>query len=288
VSPEKAQLWLPVIPALRQRALLELHRAAAPAWSQGLRRRLRRGDRVNFEGFSFESCARLAAAQTAGGIVTLFAVESTRIAGAMIVNAPLAAYFAGRYPVDAAAERDSAGVPALTQLETALALHALDEVLQQVKQLYAGAQVGPVKKVGSGPLSETPLFSPDDYLAVFRYAIGDAESSLSLTVAANAELIGAIHVESERSHGPTSSLHVARLAATAPLRAAIVLGGWRVSIGELAALKPGDELVLPDGADAWLETAGLRVRRLRVEVAGAALRAYPVARSSAQDALEGR
>jgi hypothetical protein len=57
--------------------------------------------------------------------------------------------------------------------------------------------------------------------------------------------------------------------------AAIVLGGWTVPMAELAALKPGDDLLLPDGGDAWLEVEGLRLCPLGVELTGPILRVRP-------------
>jgi len=289
---ENPNLWMPVILAARRHALLELHRRAAAAWTQGLRGRLRRGDALRFNGFSLESSARLAATPAVGGLASLFTIADTRIAGGVIASARLAAYFVGRYPEskpnpqstdDAAISVDG---ERLTPLETAVARRALEELVSQLGKLYAAAQIGSLKSVGRGmALAETPLLGQADYLAVFHYSIGAAASGLNLTVIANLELIDAMRAEPAAIPAWSSSARVARLAAAIPVRAAIVLGGWRVSLGELAALRPGDQIVLPDGADAWLEAARIRLRPIRVEVAGQVARAYPnVARNFPQAA----
>ncbi|MGH7841563.1 MAG: hypothetical protein ACREQD_08375 [Candidatus Binataceae bacterium] len=154
----------------------------------------------------------------------------------------------------------------------------------QLAKVYAAAQIGPVKNVGRGAaLAETPLFGQADYLAVFRYAIGAAEAGLNLMVVANVELIGAIRAEPPVIRESAGSARVTRLAAAMPVRAAIVLGGWNAPIAELAALALGDEIILPDGADAWLEAAGIRLRPIQVEVVEQVVRAYPHRARAFQD-----
>jgi len=66
-----------------------------------------------------------------------------------------------------------------------------------------------------------------------------------------------------------------RAAAIVPLDAAIILGGWSVTLEELARLRPGDEIVLPDGDDAWLTSGGIHLRRILVEFADGRFRASP-------------
>ncbi|MGH7839568.1 MAG: hypothetical protein ACREQC_17335, partial [Candidatus Binataceae bacterium] len=61
------------------------------------------------------------------------------------------------------------------------------------------------------------------------------------------------------------------------------LGGWNAPIAELAALALGDEIILPDGADAWLEAAGIRLRPIQVEVVEQVVRAYPHRARAFQD-----
>ena len=51
-----------------------------------------------------------------------------------------------------------------------------------------------------------------------------------------------------------------------PIDVEVVLGSWKVPIGELLRLRAGDKIVLPDGEDAWLTARGVRIRRADVEV----------------------
>jgi hypothetical protein len=272
-APERPMLWIPVIPAERKRAMIELHRTVAETWTQGLRGTLRPGDQIKLSGFTFESFERLAGEQMGGAMASLFAVEGTRMAGCVLVSARLAACFA-RCDVEGA-PGEAGSTTRLTRLETAMARRAIDSLVSQLGDCYARAGISPLKGTGRGEeLKDTPLFGQQDYLAIFRYGIGAAELGLSLTVAVNVELAGACRAEPVAMRAARGSARVGRLAAAVPVEAQIVLGSWTVPLAELAALAPGDEVVLPAGDDARLEVAGIEVRALRVEVTGATLRAH--------------
>jgi archaeosine-15-forming tRNA-guanine transglycosylase len=51
------------------------------------------------------------------------------------------------------------------------------------------------------------------------------------------------------------------------MRIDLVLGAWKTSIRELERLRPGDEIVLPDGEDGWLATDDVRLRNGRIQFA---------------------
>jgi hypothetical protein len=157
-----------------------------------------------------------------------------------------------------------------------IARRAIDRIVGHLSECYVRAGIGPLKSTGGRgeKLKDTPLFGPQDYLAVFRYVIGDPERSLSLAVAVNVELAGAISRHPATLREPAGSARVKRLAAALPVKAVIVLGGWSVPLFELAALVPGDEIVLPEGEDARMEVEGVQFRCLRIEVAEGSLRAH--------------
>jgi Type III flagellar switch regulator (C-ring) FliN C-term len=272
---EPPKLWVPVIPAERKRALLELHQQVAEKWTQNLRASSRQGDKIKLAGFTFESADRLAAEQTDGSSVTLFAADGTRMAGCVLVSASLSAYFAS-YKVEIdKPDNSSPSVVRLTRLETMVARGAIEGLVTQLIECYGRAGIPNLKSTGRDEgLKSTPLFGSQDYLAVCRYGLGDPEKELSVTVALNIDLVDAIRVNPTITRAPVASPRVGRFAEAVPVEATIVLGSWRVPVGELAGLKLGDEIVLPAGDDAWLEVAGIPIRAVRVEVDGVTLRGY--------------
>lgn len=270
---EQRRVWLPVIPAERKRALLELHRALAEAWTAELGSSLRRGEEVRLSGLTFETTDQLAAKQADGSSAVLLGVEGTRMAGCVLVGGRLLARLA-RPGIETEADETTGGGSHLTRLETTIARRAIAQLVAQFSASYARAGVGTLRASARGEgLTDTPLFGPQDYLAVFRYTIGEAEHDLSLTVAVNLELVRAVRADPGAARDASGSVRVRQLAAAVPVQAAIVLGGWRVPLSELAALAAGDELILPEGDEARLEVAGVAIRRVRIEVAGATMRA---------------
>jgi hypothetical protein len=136
---EPPKVWLPVIPAERKRALLELHRAAAEAWTHDLRGTLRHGDQIRLSAFTFESASQLVAEQTAEASAWLFVVDGTRRAGCVLVGAPLTAHLArGGIEIKAAQTADTGGAR-LTRLETMIARRAIDRIVGHLSECYARA-----------------------------------------------------------------------------------------------------------------------------------------------------
>jgi hypothetical protein len=272
---EPPKLWLPVIRAERKQALLELHRELAETWTQDLRGSLRQGDQIKLSAFTFESADQLAVEQARGDSATLFAAEGTRMAGCVLVNGPLTAYFARcgiRIDEPQGASTDLAR---LTRLETMVARQAMERLVNQLTECYGRAGIAHLKSTSRGEgLKGTPLFGSQDYLAVFRYAIGDPEQKLNMTVAVNIDLVDAIRGHRPVIRAPVGSARIERFAAAVPVRAIIVLGSWSVPLVELAVLKAGDEIIMPEGDDASLEVAGIPIRAMRIEVAGPTIRAH--------------
>jgi len=270
-----AQVWLPTIAPQRRQMLLELHRHVAASLSHELRDRLRQGDQLSFEGMGLAQVRELCAQDEPGAVAGVFAIPEHRIIGFALIPPALAAYFARTPYGIAAAENPEAG-RALTRLEMMIAGRALDDLLGYLGTSYAAAGLGSLQRVGRGEaLAHNPRFNPDDYMVVFRFRVGAADSTMELTIAAGVDLINLCHSPTVSPRPPVSSPAMTRAAATVPLPAAIILGGWRVTLNELARLRPGDEIVLPEGENAWLASGRIDLHRIVVEFADGRLRVVP-------------
>ena len=53
-----------------------------------------------------------------------------------------------------------------------------------------------------------------------------------------------------------------------PIDVDVVLGSWDAPLIELTNIRPGDQILLPEGEDAWLVTRGVRLRAAKIQVAG--------------------
>ena len=264
-KPSSPRVWLPTLPPALKQSWLEVHGAVAEAWSRELSSCLGNGDKVRLRGLSFATLEELQTAGASGGVINGF-IAGERKAGWMIVNAPLVRAL-GQNGSGAGAAAEAP----LTRLETIMSLRTVERLLRHMNDCYLRGGLGAVKSSGrSESLKDSPWLGPDDYLASFRYTVGDPGRNRAITVAINEALVTSIKPgpSNEAKSGPSAQLQ--RAAAAAPLEAAIVLGHWRVPLSELAQLAPGDEIVLPAGDDARLEVAGRRLRYLKVKWMGPA------------------
>jgi flagellar motor switch/type III secretory pathway protein FliN len=102
---------------------------------------------------------------------------------------------------------------------------------------------------------------------VLRFRIGAAADGLRVTVALSSNAINAVH-ESPRAAMVQQASNLEHLAGRLPMKVDVVLGAWKTSIRELRQLRPGDQIVLPDGEDGWLAANNVRLRTGRIDFSG--------------------
>lgn len=260
------ELWRPVIRAERRRALERIHHELAAQWSRILQGWLDQAEPVEFEGVGFENFGRFSEACKCAQ-VAFFAVERTPVAGMLTLGVDLAhRLIESRLGAPAQGEGTTAS---FSRLEAVLLRQALDLLVEQLGDAYARAGVGRLEVTRvCEQLGDMLLFLPDDYLITFRFRVGQPDSPLKLSIAANVDLISLVKEIAPAARAKRSSEQVSRIAAEIPIGVRVVLGAWRTPLAEIAGLGQGDSIVLPGGEDAWLEVHGRRLCRVRVGIEG--------------------
>ncbi|MBV8451483.1 MAG: hypothetical protein JOZ29_04325, partial [Deltaproteobacteria bacterium] len=86
----------------------------------------------------------------------------------------------------------------------------------------------------------------------------------NLVIASVIGLIDAIHDAPCVNQPDEDSLPLAM--SETPLNVKLVLGNWNATVEELIGLRYGNEIVLPDGTDAWLIAGSVPIRRVHVRI----------------------
>jgi len=263
---QRYELWRPVIGAEDRGALERIHQELAAEWSRGPLERGDEGASVAFEGVGFEEFDRLGETIRAAQVVFL-AFEDTPVVGMLMLGIDLA-----RDLVDMrlAAPAPAAGTPAsFSPLEIGLLRQVSNQLAERLADVYGRAGIGKIGVTGvSEEIDDLRLFAPDDCLIVFRFRVGEKGSALRLSIATSLEMIELVKKLTAASRPAPGSQAVARIVREIPVRTRVILGSWRLPLREIAALKRGDSIVLPDGADAWLEAEGTRLGRVKVAIDG--------------------
>jgi flagellar motor switch protein FliM len=226
---------------------------------------LHHNDQFTFGGMGFETFGDLAAHDSELPSAAVFASEANRLTGLLMLNPGLSRYLVDRRLGAKRKNEDGSAAP-LTHLEYYVLRSALDELLASVSATYRTAGLRSIKPMRRGVhLRDIQLFIPDIYLIEFHYRVGEPQEGLVLTLATNVELLNAVKdvPTTRRSSG---SAEVRQALAAAPLNVEVVLGTWNASIDEMRNLRIGDEIILPDGAEAWLSAGGIRLRPVTVKM----------------------
>ncbi|MBV8361319.1 MAG: hypothetical protein JO189_25785 [Deltaproteobacteria bacterium] len=241
-----------------------------------MREYLRKGEQFKFCGFDFESPARCPELNSENACSIVFSFQSSQMIGVIGFSDELARYLletqlgGGRsmQEFERAAARTTDGdarrSALFTPVEHALLKNSLLMLLNKLRTVYAEAGLGILKPIGEAraEVSLGPL--RDNQLIVLRYTVGEIDTSLDLFIVSAAELVDAVHDAPRPSSAGDDSM--ASAVTTAQLDVKLVLGTWNVTIEELSALKNGDEIVLPDGSDAWLIASSIPVKRVCVKL----------------------
>ncbi len=263
---QRYELWRPVIGSEDRGALERIHQELAAEWSRSPLERGDEGGAVAFEGVGFEDFGRLG--ESIRAVQTAFlAIEDTPVVGMLMLGIDLA-----RDLVDTrlAAPPAAAGTTvSFSPLEIGLLRQVLNQLVERLAEVYGRAGIGKlvVTRV-SEQIDDLRLFAPDDCLIVFRFRVGEKGSALKLSIATSLEMIDLVKKQGAASRPAPGSKAVAQIVREIPVRTRVILGSWRLPLREVAALKRGDSIVLPDGADAWLEAGGTRLGRVKVAIDG--------------------
>lgn len=261
-APQRYELWRPVIGSEDRGALERIHQELAAEWSRGPLERGDDGGAVAFEGFGFEDFGRFGKTIRAAQIAFL-AIEDTPVVGMLMLGIDLARDLVDtRLGAPAPAEGGS-----FSPLESGLLHQVLNQLAERLAEVYGREGIGKLKVTRVGEqIDDLRLFAPDDCLIAFRFRVGEKGSALRLSIATSLEMIELVKKLAGASRPAPGSQAVARIVREIPVRTRVILGSWRVPIREIAVLKRGDSIVLPDGADAWLEADGVRLGRVKIGI----------------------
>ncbi|HLX36146.1 MAG TPA: hypothetical protein VKR29_00040 [Candidatus Binataceae bacterium] len=266
-APRKYELWRPIIQPQRRQIFERIHNRIAEAWSHAMAGYLPGDKRFEFEGLGFEVFSEFNADQGDGSQVVVFGLEQAQVTGFMLMSGVVA-----RSLVDARlgikpSETPDAN-PCFTRIEMGVVREAIRAMLARLSETYAEVGLGRLSGIRDCErLGDTLMFAPEDYLAVLRFRIGNAADAQRVTVALSSSAVNAVHETQHLARKPRAN-DLERIAGQLPVSVDIVLGAWKTSIREINRLRPGDQIVLPDGEDGWLATDTVRLRLGSIRFAG--------------------
>ena len=263
--PRKYELWRPIIKPERRAAFERIHARIAEAWSHGLAGYLPGEKRFEFEGLGFEVFREFKADDCQ---VVVFTIEQAQVCGFLMISKLVARTMVdARLGIKPALDPDG-GKAKFTRIESGVVREGIRALLTQLSETYDEVGLGRISSTRNcDRLDDSLMFAPEDYLTVLRFRVGAAGDALRITVALSSNAINAVR-ESANAAAARKSAEVARLAGLLPVTVDIVLGAWKTSVRELNHLKPGDQLVLPDGEDGWLTGNGVRLRMGKIQFVG--------------------
>jgi flagellar motor switch protein FliM len=272
-KPQNAQ---PRVDPQRRQTLERMHQQLAYEWSEQLREYLPKGDQFRFLGFEFQSFAQCPELNSENACSIVFRIDSSPLIGVIGFNEKLARCLVNSQlgapdsiqQFERAAKRSDEKVerPTLfTRLENALLNKSLLSLLDKLGTIYAEAGIG-IPKPSDQPTDVKAALGllPDEPLIVFRFKIGEADSLLNLFIASVPGLVDAVHGAPRQSLPEDDGMRLS--VTTAQLDIKLVLGSWTVTVEELSHLRNGDEIVLPDGTDAWLTAGPIPIKRVTAKL----------------------
>jgi flagellar motor switch protein FliM len=264
--PRKYELWRPIIQPQRRLIFERIHNRIAESWSHTMPGYLPGDKRFEFEGLGFEVFSDFNTHQAESSQVVVFAIEQAQVIGFLLLSGVVARSLVdSRLGIKPSANQEPK--PFFTRIEMGVVREAIRVMLARLSETYLEVGLGRISGVRDCErLGDTLMFAPEDYLAVLHFRIGAASDGLRVTVALSSSAINAVH---ENQHIATSRQpsDLERIAGQLPVGVDVVLGAWKTSIRELERLRPGDQIVLPDGEDGWLAAHDVRLRMGRIQFA---------------------
>jgi len=265
-APRRYELWRPIIQPQRRLIFERIHNRIAESWSHTMPGYLPGDKRFEFEGLGFEVFRDFNTHQAESSQVVVFAIEQAQVIGFLLLSGVVARTLVdSRLGIKPTANQETK--PSFTRVEMGVVREAIRAMLARLSETYQEVGLGKIGGVRDCErLGDTLMFAPEDYLAVLRFRIGAASDGLRVTVALSSNAINAVR---ENQHIATSrhASAIDRIAGRLPVKVDVVLGAWKTSISELKRLRPGDQIVLPDGEDGWLAADNVRLRLARIQFA---------------------
>ncbi len=267
----KYELGRPIIRREQRIAFERIHRAVAQAWSDSMMEYLPSDTALEFEGLDFDAFSSVSIDDNPCARIALFSIASTPVTGFLMMTGALAKFLVRSRLGLKSATDDKADAP-FTRIETAIARETTRAMLVRLGEAYATAGLGSIGNIREcDDLADSFLFTPEESLALLKFRMSAGGEELRLLIALSGSVVTALsehHPAVEEGNGRNAIVNVVR---RLPIDVEVVLGSWKVPIGELLRLRAGDRIVLPDGEDAWLTARGVRIRRVGVEVSATGL-----------------
>jgi flagellar motor switch protein FliM len=270
VPIRKYELGRPIIRREQRIAFEEIHRDLAKAWSDSMAEYLPADARLEFEGLDFEVFSAVSIDDSPYSQIALFSIAATPINGFLMMSGALAKFLV-RHRLGMTAATDADATAPFTRIEGAIGRETSRSIIARLSEAYAAARLGSIANIREcDDLADSFIFEPDESLALLKFRIRIADLDLRLLVALSGSVVASLAahqpVAVAEANGRNAIINVVR---RLPLDLEVVLGSWKASIAELQGLRAGDQIVLPDGEDAWLAARGVRVRRAGVEIGAA-------------------
>lgn len=267
----------PVIRRARRRALEEIHRAAAARWSELLSDALPEGSAIVFEAIDIETFEEFAQSASDDAQVTNFELEASGAGAFLAIDGALVrTLLDARMGVASISDTLDGQPRPFTRLESVIVRELQTALVEALAKIYRAHGLRAPASVHHGErLRDSLLLSSNDRMILFRFGFGPAAPGGAITVGANVQIVDTIQ-EPSPEVPPLASPNTAKCAAGLPVGIDLILGSWNASLADLASLRRGDLIVLPEGDDAWLASGTVKLRRVRVTVSGRRMTIEPV------------
>jgi flagellar motor switch protein FliM len=269
IAVRKYELGQPFVRHEQRLAFEAIHRAVAQTWSDAMTRQLPSAAAIELESVEFATFSSVSLDQSPGAQLAMFAIESTPISGFLMMSGGLAKFMvSGRLGLKAAPAGKTAAP--FTRIEASVARETMRGLLARLGEAYLAANLGKVHNIrycDSG--ADTFLFAPEESLALLTFRIGGAGADSRMMLGLSSSILSSM-----TDHHPAAIAQcdgresVAGAVRRLPIEIDVVLGSWTVPLRELLQLRVGEQIVLPDGEDAWLSARGVRLRSASIEISG--------------------
>jgi len=265
----KYELGQPFVRREQRLAFEAIHRAVAQTWSDTMTQHLSGGAALEFEGVEFATFSSVTLDRSPCAQLAMFAIASTPYSGFLMVTGALAKYLVSNRLGLKTAAPGKVAAP-FTRIEASIARETMRGMLARLSEAYLAAKLGSIADIRycDGPV-ESFMFAPEEPLALLRFRLGVASDDRHVLLVVSSSIVGSMaeHQPAATAQGNGRDAIVSAIRRL-PLDIDVMLGSWKVPLGELLQLRAGEKIVLPDGEDAWLSSRGVRIRRANVEVIG--------------------
>jgi len=261
----------PVIRPVCRRVFERVHRNIAERWSSMIDDASAAVAKIRFAGLTMQTVAEAAGRIPDASHVASFVFSRNNNAGFLVFYPGFVSALVQARMGESDANND--GVRQFTRLESVVARDLEKDFVARLGEVYRSSAIGGIGAVAPGAtIADNFLFSPSEQLIAFRFVTADS-SQTAISILAGAAIADGIDASADdlpeaiRLHADENETPARCRAGTLPVNIDLVMGGWDASIRELAALRVGDLVVLPDGEDAWVQGGPIRLKRVRMKFA---------------------